>query len=103
LKGARAALEQAQRDLLRRYGLTMDQVADAIRRTSLDMPGGNIKTESAEILLRTKGQAYSGEDYSSVVVTRDVVDEEGARDRRRCRDPSSSRGRADGYQHFVAS
>ena len=57
---------------LRRYGLTMNQVADAIRRTSLDMPGGNIKTEGGEILLRTKGQAYSGEDYSHVVVvTRD--------------------------------
>jgi hypothetical protein len=62
LKGARAALEQAQRDLLRRYGLTMDQVADAIRRTSLDIRGGNTKTESGEILLCTNGQAYSGED-----------------------------------------
>jgi multidrug efflux pump subunit AcrB len=57
---------------LRRFGLTMNQVADAIRRTSLDMPGGNIKTEGGEILLRTKGQAYRGEEYSGVVVlTRD--------------------------------
>ncbi|NJN53232.1 MAG: efflux RND transporter permease subunit, partial [Gammaproteobacteria bacterium] len=57
---------------LRRYGLTMNQVADAIRRTSLDMPGGTIKTEGGEILLRTKGQAYRGEEFASVVVfTRD--------------------------------
>ncbi len=53
---------------LRRYGLTMNQVADAIRRTSLDMPGGTIKTEGGEILLRTKGQAYSGNEFADVVV-----------------------------------
>jgi multidrug efflux pump subunit AcrB len=53
---------------LRRYGLTFDEVARAIRRSSLDLPGGAIKTSSGEILLRAKGQAYSGEDYENIVV-----------------------------------
>ncbi|MFV2089426.1 MAG: efflux RND transporter permease subunit, partial [Pseudomonadales bacterium] len=43
---------------LRRHGLTLDKVTQAIRDTSLDMPGGTLKTEGGDILLRTKGQAY---------------------------------------------
>ena len=42
---------------LRRHGLTFDFVARAVRRSSLDMPGGSVKTDGGEILLRTKGQA----------------------------------------------
>lgn len=53
---------------LRRYGITLSQVADAVRRASLDMPGGSIKTEGGEILLRTKGQAYRGEEFENIVV-----------------------------------
>jgi len=53
---------------LRRYGLSLDQVARAVRRASLDMPGGSVKTASGEILLRTKGQAYVGGDFEDVVI-----------------------------------
>ncbi|MBT4159949.1 MAG: efflux RND transporter permease subunit, partial [Gammaproteobacteria bacterium] len=53
---------------LRQYNLTMTQVANAIRRSSLDMPGGSIKTQGGEILLRSKGQAYRGHEYEDIVV-----------------------------------
>lgn len=53
---------------LRRYGLTFDDVAKAVRTGSLDLPGGSIKTNAGEILLRTKGQAYSGEQFENLVV-----------------------------------
>ena len=53
---------------LRRHNLTFDQVADAVRRSSLDLPGGSVRTESGEILLRTIGQAYRGEEYEDLVV-----------------------------------
>ena len=53
---------------LRRHGLTFDQVADAVRRASLDLPGGSVRTEGGEILLRTIGQAYRGEEYENLVV-----------------------------------
>ena len=57
---------------LRRHGLTFDYVAGAVRQASLDLPGGSVKTESGEILLRTKGQAYRGEEYENLVLlTRD--------------------------------
>lgn len=55
---------------LDRYGLTFDAIVDAIRRSSVDLPAGSLKTPSGEILLRTKAQAYSGEDYARIVVIR---------------------------------
>jgi len=53
---------------LRRHGISLDQVAQAIRTASLDMPGGTIRTEGGEILIRTKGQAYWGQEFAGVVV-----------------------------------
>lgn len=53
---------------LRRHGLTFDQVVAAVRRSSLDLPGGSIRTEAGEILLRAKGQAYRGEEFERLVV-----------------------------------
>lgn len=53
---------------LRRYGLTFDDVVRAIRRSSVDIPGGAIKSRGGEILLRTTGKAYNGEDFESIPV-----------------------------------
>ncbi len=51
---------------LQRYGSTFSQVADAVRRTSLDVPGGSIRTEGGEILLRTEGRAHHGPEFERV-------------------------------------
>ena len=53
---------------LRQYGLTLDQVSRAIDQASLDLPGGTIRADSGEILLRTKGQVYNGDEYRDIVV-----------------------------------
>ena len=53
---------------LRRHGFTFDDVADAVRRSSLDLPGGSVRTDGGEILLRTIGQAYRGRDYQDLVL-----------------------------------
>ena len=53
---------------LRAYGLTLAQVSVAIRKSSLDMPGGTIRSATGEILIRTIGQAYSGEEFANVVI-----------------------------------
>jgi multidrug efflux pump subunit AcrB len=53
---------------LRRYGITFDEVVRAVSRGSLDRPGGSIKTEGGEVLLRTKGQAYLGREFGEIVV-----------------------------------
>ena len=54
---------------LQRNRLTFDQVAGAIRGNSLDLPGGAIKTERGELLLRTEGQADGGEEFGAIEVT----------------------------------
>jgi multidrug efflux pump subunit AcrB len=53
---------------LRRYGLTLAKVANAVKEASLDLPAGNIKTTGGEILVRTKGRRYFAEDYRDIAV-----------------------------------
>ena len=53
---------------LRRYNLTLDQVAARIRAASLDLPGGTIKTSGGEILLRTKERRYWGPEYADITI-----------------------------------
>jgi multidrug efflux pump subunit AcrB len=53
---------------LHKHGLTFDAVAAAIRRASLDLSAGSIKTRGGEILLRTKAQAYIAADFAPIVV-----------------------------------
>ena len=54
---------EVSEEALRRWGLTLDMVANAVREFSIDLPGGSLRTAGGEVLLRTKGQAYSGEEY----------------------------------------
>ncbi|MGI9222101.1 MAG: efflux RND transporter permease subunit [Woeseiaceae bacterium] len=54
--------------VLRQYGLTMSEVSQAIRASSVDMPGGTIKSEGGDILLRTEGQVYTGVEYGDLVL-----------------------------------
>ena len=61
------SIEVSERSL-RRHGLTFDQVARAVRRSSLDLPGGSVKTDGGEILLRTEGQAYRGREFEELVL-----------------------------------
>lgn len=57
---------------LQRFGLRFDDVMLAVRRSSIDMPGGSIKSDGGEILLRTEGQAYRGAEFAAIpLVTRD--------------------------------
>ena len=53
---------------LRRHGLTFAQVVDAVRGSSIDLPGGSLKTKGGEILLRSAGQAYVGREFEDIVV-----------------------------------
>jgi multidrug efflux pump subunit AcrB len=57
------AVEMAEEDL-RRYGISFDQVVNAVRSGSIDLPGGTIKTKQGEFLVRSKGQLYTGEEFA---------------------------------------
>ncbi|WP_260115572.1 efflux RND transporter permease subunit [Vibrio sp. SS-MA-C1-2] len=55
-------------DKLREYQLTFTQVAQAVQRSSLDLPGGSIRANDGNIMLRTKAQAYNQQDFANIVV-----------------------------------
>lgn len=62
---------EVSEDTLRRYGLTFDQVAAAVRQSSIDLPGGSVRTRGGEVLIRTEARRYNAEQFAPItVVTR---------------------------------
>ena len=68
LQGARdyeIDIEISER-MLRKYGLSLRNVADIVRRENLELPGGTIRGESGEILLRGKNKRYVGDEIATL-------------------------------------
>ena len=53
---------------LRELNMTLSEVAKAVRESSLDLPAGMIRSDSGNILVRTEGKAYSGEQFENLVL-----------------------------------
>jgi len=53
---------------LERLGLSINEVANALRATSLDLPAGSIKTKDGELIVRTMGKRYGEEDFGTVPI-----------------------------------
>jgi len=53
---------------LRRYGMTISDVAAAIRDSSFDLPAGRIKTQGGELALRIVGQKYTAAEFGRIPV-----------------------------------
>ncbi len=53
---------------LHEYDLSFDEVTKAVRGASLDLPAGQLKTISGDVLLRTQAQAYRGEDFEKIIL-----------------------------------
>ncbi|GMG87776.1 efflux RND transporter permease subunit [Biformimicrobium ophioploci] len=53
---------------LRRYNLSFDDVANAVSRSSLDLPAGMIRSDRGDIQVQTRGQAYTAEDFARIPV-----------------------------------
>jgi len=51
---------------LQAYSLTFEDLVNAVRRSSVDIPGGSIRSEDGDILLRAKGQAYNAYDFARI-------------------------------------
>ena len=58
-------IPQAQ---LQRYGLTMQEVANTIRASTLDLPGGTLKTSGGDVLIRTKERRYTAAEYARIPI-----------------------------------
>ena len=61
------AIEVSEEEL-RKYGLSFSDVASAVRRSSLNMAGGTIRSQGEEIRIRTVGRKYTGAELADVVV-----------------------------------
>ncbi|WP_456473574.1 efflux RND transporter permease subunit [Desulfolithobacter sp.] len=55
-------------DTLRAYGLTLEEISTKIRQTSLDIPGGTIKTQSGQIQLRLRERRQIGKEFASIPI-----------------------------------
>jgi len=53
---------------LRAYSLTLDDVAQRIRKASVELPGGAIKTPSGDILVRMKERRNFGPEFAQIPI-----------------------------------
>ena len=61
-------IELSEMDM-RRYGISFDNVVNAVRRTSINLPAGTIRADSGDIQVQTRGQAYYEDDFKSIPIT----------------------------------
>ncbi|TWT78320.1 Multidrug resistance protein MdtB [Posidoniimonas polymericola] len=59
---------EADTERLLSYGLSFQDLADAIREFSIDLPAGSIDSASGTFIVRTRGQAYSEQEFSKVPI-----------------------------------
>ncbi|MFP6874851.1 MAG: efflux RND transporter permease subunit [Verrucomicrobiales bacterium] len=59
---------EAKMEKLRSYNLGFQELADAIRRSSIDLPAGSINSDSGTLVVRTRGQAYVKEEFERIPV-----------------------------------
>jgi multidrug efflux pump subunit AcrB len=74
LQGARAreiSIEVSE-TTLREHGLSLAQVAAAVNASSLNLSAGTLRTEGADILLRTDAERKTGEAFEDIVVASDA-------------------------------
>ncbi len=59
---------EVSEEKLREYGLTFGQVSEAVRRGSMNLSGGELRTRGEEIRIRTVGRKYTGGQFGEIVV-----------------------------------
>ncbi|RDH45500.1 efflux RND transporter permease subunit [Zooshikella ganghwensis] len=67
IREAEIAIEVSEQDL-QAYNLTFDEIANALKRSSIDIASGVIKADSGRIQLRAEGQAKTIADFSQLVI-----------------------------------
>lgn len=55
-------------DKLRQYQMTLDEVAQAVRKASVDLPGGLIKNPDGELLLRVNQRAKDADAVGALII-----------------------------------
>ena len=56
------------RQTLREYGLTLSEISNVIRRSSVDVAAGSIQSNAGEILLRVKGRKQYANEFAAIEI-----------------------------------
>ena len=59
---------EVSEEKLRELGLKLSDIAQAVRGTTLDLPGGSVRTERGEVIIRALGKRYEARQMASVPV-----------------------------------
>ncbi|PAW60941.1 MAG: hypothetical protein B9S37_07205 [Verrucomicrobiia bacterium Tous-C3TDCM] len=59
---------EIEEENLRRYGLSMGEIAAVLRRESVDMPGGSVRSGKGELVIRTVGKKFRGDELLDIAV-----------------------------------
>lgn len=59
---------EVSEEILRRYGLTFDQVSNAVRLNNRDISSGSVKSQSEEILLRARSKQYDADGIGNIII-----------------------------------
>ena len=59
---------EVREETLRNYDLSIGDVASAIKRSSLNLSSGEIRTNAGDLLLRTNNKRYRGSEFSDVII-----------------------------------
>lgn len=59
---------EISRQNLEAYGLTLNQVAAAIKASSLDLPAGSMDTKGGTVMVRLKDRRLKGEEFENLVI-----------------------------------
>jgi multidrug efflux pump subunit AcrB len=59
---------EISQDKLRTYNLTLEEVAQRIGRTSVELPGGAVKTPGGDILIRVKERKDYGHEFGKIPI-----------------------------------
>ncbi|MDP7040284.1 MAG: efflux RND transporter permease subunit, partial [Myxococcota bacterium] len=59
---------EVSKENLRAYGLSLEEIAARVRRASVEIAGGTVKSESGEVLLRTDERRLSADEYGAVAL-----------------------------------
>lgn len=70
LKDDELSIEISEENL-RRYNLSFDEVAEAIRQSSVNVPAGTVKSTNGDIQIQTRAQAFNRDDFARIVVRSD--------------------------------
>lgn len=59
---------EVKEETLKELDMTLGQIAQAVRTSSLDLPGGSIDTDAGEVIIRASSKRYTAEEFRNIPV-----------------------------------